>query len=198
MLANYKLNFRHLGIIGLLALMAATRFHHFGGPFSLPDASLAVFFLAGLWFGGRNLFVLLLVGAGLIDYLAISQFGVSDYCISVAYPFLVPSYFAMWLAGKLCAPYQIVKVTEMAKQLGLLIVATTTAFLISNGSFYLLSGRVTESTWSVYLEQFASYFPSYIFSTIAYVVFIYTLVTLVRVLLVNTSSTSLIDKKIQE
>jgi hypothetical protein len=198
MLANYKLNFHHLGIIGLMALMAATRFHHFGGSFSLPDASLAVFFLAGLWFGGRYLFILLLGGVGLIDYLAISQFGVSDFCISVAYPFLIPTYFSMWLAGRLCASPKMGKVATIAKQLVLLVVSTTMAFLISNGSFYLLSGRVTESTWSVYLEQFSRYFPSYIFSTIAYVVFIYTLVALVRVLLVNASHSNLVDDKIQE
>lgn len=197
MLANYKLKYCHLGIISLMALMVATRFHHFGGPVSLPDASLAVFFLVGLWFGGRNLFFLLSVGAGLIDYLAISQFGVSDYCISIAYPFLIPTYFAMWLAGKLCAPYRMVRVASLAKQFSLLVLATTTAFVISNGSFYLLSGRIMDSTWSIYMEQFASYFPSYIFSTIAYVIFVYTLVTLVRVLLVNAKP-DLFDKKLQE
>lgn len=197
MLANYKLNYRHLGIIGLMVLMGATRFHHFGGTFSLPDASLAVFFLAGLWFGGRNLFLLLLIGAGLIDYLAISHFGVSDFCISAAYPFLIPTYFAMWFAGKLCVSSGVVKVATLAKQFIFLGTATTIAFLISNSSFYLLSERVTEVTWSVYFEQFTSYFPSYLFPTIAYVVFIYTLVTLVRALLVGARPDPF-DKELQE
>lgn len=197
MLANYKLNYRHVGIIGLMVLMGATRFHHFGGTFSLPDATLAVFFLGGLWFGGRNLFLLLLVEAGLIDYLAISQLGVSDFCISAAYPFLIPTYFAMWLSGKLCASSRVVKVTTLAKRFIFLGVATTIAFLISNSSFYLLSERVAEVTWSVYFEQIASYFPSYLFSTIAYVVFIYTLATLVRALLA-TARPDLFDKELQE
>lgn len=196
MLANYKLNYRHLGIIGLMVLMGATRFHHFGSTFSLPDASLAVFFLAGLWFGGRNLFLLLLVEAGLIDYLAISQFGVSDFCISVAYPFLIPTYFAMWFAGKLCVSSGVVKVATLAKQFIFLGAATTIAFLISNSSFFLLSERVTEVTWSVYFEQFTSYFPSYLFPTIAYAVFIYTLVTLVRALLGDAGSDPF-DKELQ-
>jgi hypothetical protein len=33
----------------LAALRAATRFHHFGSAMYLPDASLAVFFLGGLY-----------------------------------------------------------------------------------------------------------------------------------------------------
>ena len=35
--------------ISLAALMAATRFNHFGSAVSLPDASYAVFFLCGLY-----------------------------------------------------------------------------------------------------------------------------------------------------
>ncbi|WP_052700170.1 hypothetical protein [Methylocucumis oryzae] len=31
----------------LIALMVVTRYHHFGDALHLPDASLAVFFLAG-------------------------------------------------------------------------------------------------------------------------------------------------------
>jgi len=197
MLANYKLNYCHLGIIGLMVLMGGTRFHHFGGTFSLPDASLAVFFLSGLWFGGRYLFFLLLVEAGLIDFLAISQFGVSDFCVSGAYPFLIPTYFAMWFAGKLCTSSQAVKVTTLAKQFIFLVLAAVIAFLISNGSFYVLSENITEVTWSLYFEQFERYFPSYLFSTIAYVVFIYTLVTLVRALLV-TARPDLFEKELQE
>ena len=36
----------------LAALMAATRFNHFGSAVSLPDASYAVFFLGGLYLAG--------------------------------------------------------------------------------------------------------------------------------------------------
>ena len=46
----------HFGAIALMLLMAATRSSHIGTPFQLPDASLAVFFLAGLWFGGLRFF----------------------------------------------------------------------------------------------------------------------------------------------
>lgn len=42
-------------LLALFALlMAATRFHHFGSALFLPDASLAVFFLAGFYLSGGD------------------------------------------------------------------------------------------------------------------------------------------------
>jgi hypothetical protein len=41
---------RQAWVLGVLALMmAVTRFHHQGSAFALPDASLAIFFLAGIF-----------------------------------------------------------------------------------------------------------------------------------------------------
>ena len=168
------------GAVALMALMAATRFHHFGTAFSLPDASLAVFFLAGLYLGGRYLFLTLLLEAGLIDYLAISQFGVSDFCVSQAYVFLVPTYAAMWLGGKYCAKFQLWSTASSARQFAALIAATSSAFLISNGSFYLLSGRYPEASWAQYIERFGMYYPPYLTSTLIYAVVIIGLVYAVK------------------
>jgi hypothetical protein len=89
--------------LGLAALMAATRSHHFGSALHLPDASLAVFLLAGFLIASPVLFGVLLVEAGLIDYLAITQFGVSDYCVTQAYWFLIPTYAVLWYAGRFYA-----------------------------------------------------------------------------------------------
>ena len=76
----------------LAAVMAATRFHHFGSAISLPDASLAIFFLAGFYLRSPLLFAGFLAEAALVDYLAITYGGVSDWCISPAYVFLIPTY----------------------------------------------------------------------------------------------------------
>src|SRR3990167_728974 len=58
----------------LAALMAATRDHHFCSALHLPDASLAIFLLAGFYLP-RWAFPVLLVEAGLADYLAINYGG---------------------------------------------------------------------------------------------------------------------------
>ncbi len=171
------------GAVALMALMAATRFHHFGTPFALPDASLAVFFFAGLWLGGRYLFGLLLLEAGLIDYLAITKLGVSDFCVSKAYVFLIGSYGAMWLGGKWCRKFTLLTLAGAAQQFAALVAAVSVAFVLSNGSFYLLSGRFSDSVPGQYLAGFAEYYPPYLTSTLIYGVVIFGLVRAVKALL---------------
>ncbi|QPK62830.1 hypothetical protein IVG45_18660 [Methylomonas sp. LL1] len=171
------------GAVALMALMAATRFHHFGTPFALPDASLAIFFLAGLWLGGRYLFATLLLEAGLIDYLAITKLGVSDYCVSKAYVFLIASYGSMWLGGKWCRQFDRLSLLNAAQQFAALVVSTSLAFLFSNGSFYWLSGRYPNGSWAQYIERVAMYYPSYLTSTVIYGVAIFGLIAAAKALL---------------
>ena len=162
----------HPGAIALMLLMAATRFHHTGTPFALPDASLAVFFLGGLWFGGRLWFAGFLAEAAIIDYVAISHFGVSDYCISPAYVFLIPTYAAMWLGGRWCGPFRSLTLKELMPQFAVFLLSTTAAFLMSNGSFNLLSGRYPDWSWGQFFDGALQYFPEYLSSTAIYVVVI--------------------------
>lgn len=167
------------GAIALMVLMAATRFHHFGNAISLPDASLAVFFLAGLWFGGALLFASLLLEAGLIDYIAISQFSVSDFCISPAYVFLIPAYAGVWFGGRFCRRFSSQKASHLAVQFVVLIGTVSLAYLISNGSFYLLSDKFTETSWGDYTAHFMKYYASYIQYAVLYTVTIYAVIQLV-------------------
>lgn len=176
------------GAVALMALMAATRFHHFGTPFALPDASLAIFFLAGLWLGGRYLFATLLLEAGLIDYLAITKLGVSDFCVSKAYVFLIGSYAAMWLGGKWCRQFTELNLAGAVRQLIALVAATSTAFLFSNGSFYWLSGRYTDTHWAEYIERFAKYYPPYMTNTLLYAVAIFAAVSAVKHIIAQRAS----------
>lgn len=172
----------HPGVIALMILMAATRFHHFGTPLTLPDASLAVFFLGGLWFGGRGLFVGLLAEAGLIDVVAITQFNVSDFCISPAYVFLIPTYAAMWFGGKWSGQFKSLGLNALIPQLLALLLSTTAAFLMSNGSFNLLSGRYPEWSWGQFFDGALQYFPEYLSSTATYVIVIVAAVKLFKLI----------------
>jgi hypothetical protein len=158
----------------LVALMGATRMHHFGSAFFLPDASLAVFFLAGLFFNSRAFFIALLAEAALLDYVAISQSNVSDFCVSAAYVFLIPTYFAMWLGGKLS------KNLEIASAMAALLIATSGAYLISNSSFYLLSDNILERDFSNYLTQLTQYYSPYISYSVMYVVLSFVAVKLFK------------------
>jgi len=175
-----KFNIKEIRIpIALIGLMLATRFHHFGGAFSLPDASLAAFFFAGLWVRGWKFFALLLVEAGLIDSISITQFNVSDYCVSSAYVFLVPTYACLWFAGRYCARYKTMKLTELTAQFAMLLLATSAAFAISNASFYLLSGKFTDLNWLEYSSRVAQYYPPYLGYTLVYTVVIFAMVKII-------------------
>lgn len=168
MISIFKKYNIHLGVLALIGLMLATRFHHFGSTFSLPDASLIVFFLSGLFFNRLKLFILLLCEAALIDYVAITQFNVSAFCVSSAYVALIPTYGAMWLGGVYCAKFKKLTGSELYAQFVVLFLATTAAFLISNGSFFLLSGRYPNADFATYLSRVAMYYPPYLTATLIY------------------------------
>ena len=146
--------------IPLIALIVLTRFHHFGDVLHLPDATLAVFFFAG-FYRKKALLGFLLVLAGLIDYAAIHN-GVSDWCVSPAYAFLIPTYAVMWFAGRYCSNYKAMKSLELVKSLGFMLLAASAAFAISNGSFYVFSGRFGDLSLVEYFVRVAQYYPSYV------------------------------------
>jgi hypothetical protein len=154
--------------ISLIALMVLTRFHHFGDVLHLPDASLAVFFFAG-FYRKKALFGFLLALAALIDFVAIEN-GTSSWCVSPAYIFLIPTYAVMWFAGRYCSTFKSMKMAELVKSAGLLTLATSVAFAISNGSFYLFSGRYEDVSLGGYFVRVAQYYPFYVGVALIYVV----------------------------
>ncbi|MDF1583938.1 MAG: hypothetical protein RQ733_07120 [Methyloprofundus sp.] len=161
-------NTKYLTIFALAMLMALTRSDHFGSAITLPDASLAVFYLAGIFTGGLASFVVLLAEAALLDYVSISQFQVSDYCISPAYVFLIPTYAVMLFAGRWSAKYAQLNAKHLSRQFAHLFAAGSIAFVISNGSFYLLSGKFPEMSLMEYAGRVAKYYPDYMSSALIY------------------------------
>ncbi len=156
--------------LGLIALMASTRMHHFGSPLHLPDASLAVFLLAGLFIANPALFAVLLIEAGLIDYLAITQFNVNDYCVTPAYWFLIPTYAVLWFAGRYYARIHQHSLRSLGVFAGLSFAATSVAFLISNGAFYLFSGRFPNMSVAEYASRVAQYYVQYLSGAALYLI----------------------------
>lgn len=132
----------------LVAIMAATRIHLSLLHHNILDASWAIFFLAGFWLrgAGRWAFPLLMAEAVLLDYLVINGQGIdfwSQYCVSVAYWFLIPSYFSLWLGGSWLAKHQVgLRLQTLAMSVVALMVSWTACYLVSNGSFYWLSDNV--------------------------------------------------------
>jgi hypothetical protein len=157
------------GFLFLIALMGATRVEHFGSQFQLPDASLAVFFLCGLGAFGVAALCVLILEAGIIDFLSITQMGISDFCVSGAYIFLIPAYSLMWIGGRKCLQFSnSILSFVLLRQFVILVVMTIGAFFISNTSFFLLSGYFPGYPFLQYVDGWKQYFPPFLLATLCY------------------------------
>lgn len=154
----------------LAVLMAATRMHHFGSSLHLPDASLAVFLLAGFLVASPLLFGALLIEAAALDYVAITHLGVSDYCVTPAYGFLIPTYAVLWFAGRIYARVHQNNLRSLGMFAAISFAAVNVAFLISNGSFYLFSGRLADVSIAQYAARIAQYYVPYVSGAVVYLV----------------------------
>jgi hypothetical protein len=164
---------QRIGIFAILAvLMAVTRLHHFAAA---PDASWAVFFVAGFYLRGssRWSFPLLFALAVLVDFFVISSQGLdfwSHYCVSPAYWFLLPAYAAMWAGGSwLRSRYQGLGWSALGALALSLLVATTVCYVVSNGSFYWLSPSVAEPSIAGWMKNLGDWYFAYLSTTAAYV-----------------------------
>lgn len=151
--------------LALAALMALTRYGHFGSAVSLPDATLAVFFLAGFYLPAWVFPALLIEAAG-IDFLATTVGGVSDWCITPAYSFLALTYGAVWLAGRWYSKRHALAWRSLLPFAGSAVAAVLVAFLTSNASFYLFAGYFGEMSASEYASRVAQYLPGYMQSAL--------------------------------
>ena len=152
---------------GLLLLLIATRGQHFDSLVNLGDATLAVFFLTALLFGGWAAFPALILAVGLVDYSAIQFGGVSSWCVTSAYLMLIPTYAAMW-AGGLITRRLSCSTTGAIQSALLLATSTVAAFAVSNIGFYLFSGYFDAMAVGEYAGRVAGYLPGYLAYTLLY------------------------------
>lgn len=164
----FALSTKNQGLVGgiLLLAMLVTRAHVSD---HLLDASWAVFFLAGFYLRNLLAFGGLMATAVAIDYVATSQLGVSNFCVSPAYIALIPAYGAMFAAGRWFAgQYQ----GETLIALGKLVLAVLVGFalteVISSGSFYALSGTSAEISVMGFVTQVVTYAPHGLYVTGVY------------------------------
>jgi hypothetical protein len=149
----------NIGLI-LTLIMALTRSHHWATLNALPDASWAIFFLVGVYLRPLWIMPALIAAAMGIDYVAISQFGVSDFCISPAYWLLVPAYASLFVAGRIYAAHHRMHLGALPWLVGTALIGAVSAELLSSGGFYFFSGRFANPTLTEFVPQFFQYFPA--------------------------------------
>ena len=160
-------------VAALILLMAATRYNHFGSSLALPDASYAVFFLGGLYLGrvrgGWSILALFLLEAALVDYYAINYQGVSGWCVTEAYAFLMAAYAGLWSIGRWYAPRFDMTGKGLFGLFATAVAAGSLAFVIANVSFYLLAGYFGSMSVAEYISRVAGYYGSYVAVAVFYI-----------------------------
>lgn len=179
------LSTRHqVGIgLALVLLMIMTRGHHFASLHSLPGASWAVFFLAGIYLRSAWPLLGLFALSWWLDFAAYTWGGTSGFCLTPAYIFLLPAYASLWLAGRwYVGRHQFAWRSLMPLSFSI-VVGLAMSELFSSGGFYFFSGRFTDTTWSTFGERLMTYFPMYIESFLFYAaiaLFIHAVFALIR------------------
>lgn len=150
----------------LAVAMSATRVGHFGELQGPPDASWAVFFLAGLWLREPRLFPAFFVLAWVADLTAFAM-GTPTDCYSPAYFFLIPAYGALWAAGHWLG-------ADPARARVPFIIAVGAAaafvtFVVANLGMYWLAPSPETTNLGGYAAAVAGYFPGYLLTMGLYV-----------------------------
>lgn len=159
-------------LIGLALLMLATRYQPFLQHFvELPDASWAIFFIAGFYLTGmaRWAFPLLMLEAVLIDLVATRYFGVSAFCVTPAYGFLIPTHAVLWLGGAWLSRRHTADLRGAMALAISALVSVTLAYVLSNGGFYWFGGRYPDPHLAQYVERFFAYYRWFLLVPCAYI-----------------------------
>lgn len=162
----------------LMLLLIATRGQHFATQYSLPGASWAAFFLAGVYLRpgwvlpamlglvwGLDFTPHLLNGASLAEVVN----GGQAFCLTPAYFFLLPAYAALWFAGRWYARWYRFEWRTLRLLGSAALVAAGLSELFSSGGFYFFSGRFAEPTLAEFAGRLLTYFPGDLQSLAFYV-----------------------------
>jgi hypothetical protein len=122
-----------------------------------------------VYLGSRWVFPALLAEAAALDFAAVTWGGVSDFCVSPAYGFLLPAYGTLWFAGHWYAEHHRDTVTTLVPLTMSVLVGAAVCEMISSGSFYFLSGRFEPTSMAEFARRFAEYFPRSLASLAFYV-----------------------------
>lgn len=143
----------------LAFFMLLTRGSHVLTAVSLPDASLVLFLLGGLYLKRAAWFVLLFILAAVIDFGVAALDPWQGFCLTDGYWGLIPAYGAMWLGGRWLAKrrdaYAAVPYAATA------LLTTLAAFVISTQTYYLYSGRFPNNGVLETLQYGWDYLPGY-------------------------------------
>lgn len=149
-------------------MMLLTRGSHVLTSVSLPDASLALLLIGGLFLRKAAWFALFVTLATAIDFGASAIDSWYGFCLTAGYWGMLPTYAAMWLAGLWLSRQT--DALDVTKYTLAGLVATFVAFVISTQTYYLFSGRFPNTGAMETIQYGWNYLPSFMGFTAMYLV----------------------------
>ncbi len=165
---------KHLLIAVVMAFfMLLTRGSHVLTQVSLPDASLVLFLLGGLWLKRAGWFTAFFVLATVTDFGAAALDPAQGFCLTNGYWGLIPSYGVMWLGGLWLSKQQDTFANKnIATYAAVSLLTTLIAFVISTQTYYLFSGRFPADGVIESMKHGWEYLPSWMgFSAMYFAIF---------------------------
>lgn len=159
--------------LGLIAAILLTRTNHFGDNIYLPDATLAVLFLGGLLIVRKSWLGIAITAAFAMDFYALGWKGVSDYCMSLGYWGLIPTYALVWGAGRWLAKHPAAEHQQLSVSMHYFtagLTAISISFVLSNAFWYAFSDKVTTLSIVQFSQAVAQYYIPYVGYAMMYLV----------------------------
>ncbi len=154
-------------ILALSFLMILTRGSHIATLYALPDASLAIFLIGGIYLGNIRFFIALFLLGLFIDFGAAALDTKLGFCLTKGYWGLIPSYACLWVSGYFLSQRKFLQ--KLSIFIPIVSIAVMLAFLISTQTYYLFSGRFGSPSILESILHGWDYLPQYFLSSFTYI-----------------------------
>lgn len=164
---NKILTFEIGSIVSLAIVMFLTRGSHITTLYALPDASLALFLIGGIYLRQVRFFIALFLVGLFIDFGTAALDPKLGFCLTKGYWGLIPTYAALWLCGFNLNQKE--HLQKLSVFIPFVSVAIFVAFLISTQTYYLFSGRFENPSLFNSIFHGWEYFPQYFMASFCYI-----------------------------
>jgi len=156
-----------LFLIILSLVLILTRGSHITTFYSLPDASLALFLVGGIYLKNIRFFLALFFLGLVIDFGASAFDPKLGFCLTNGYWGLIPAYGVLWVSGYFL--YHEKSIQKLSIFMPIVSIAIILAFIISTHTYYMFSGRFGNPSFFESVLHGWEYLPQYFLSSFAYI-----------------------------
>ena len=164
---NKILTFEIGSIVSLAIVMFLTRGSHITTLYALPDASLALFLIGGIYLRQVRFFIALFLVGLFIDFGVAALDPKLGFCLTKGYWGLIPTYAVLWVCG--FDLNQRERLQKLSVFIPIVSIAIVLAFIISTQTYYLFSERFGNPNLLKSIFHGWEYFPQYFMASFCYI-----------------------------